>query len=177
MRQTAIITALAVVIPMALAIAQSPAQKTSSAELKLTPEEVKEVVRTREVTPLAEDFARMMYVDHKGHEAFEKYVAENLIEHDPTFGDGREAVFKFMQHRFEKANTEHFLPIEQWRTFIDQVVVKGDLAIIRTHAFQRENDRGRVFINFWRWQGDKIVEHWDVIMDVPADKANPRTVW
>lgn len=142
-----------------------------------TAEELQLIERGRQLKPLVDDFVRLMYVDHKGRDAFNKYVAANLIEHDPDYGDGRDAVFAFIKRRFSGPNAEEYLPIEQWRTYVDQVLIHGDVAIIRTHAFQRRNDKGRVFVNFWRWQGDKIVEHWDVIQDVPRDKANPRDMW
>jgi predicted SnoaL-like aldol condensation-catalyzing enzyme len=149
----------------------------TTSSIVVTAEEKRVLERSRELAPMVADFVHMMYVEHKGHDAFQKYVAENLIEHDPDFPDGRESSFKFMKKRFDGPNTEHFLPIEQWKVVIDQVVIHGDLAIVRTHAFQRVDDQGRVFMNFWRWDGKKIVEHWDVIMNVPKNKANPRTTW
>jgi predicted SnoaL-like aldol condensation-catalyzing enzyme len=159
-------------------VAQIPGSAAATTtSMQVTAEEKRVLERTRELTPLVQDFVRMMYVDRKGHDAFLKYVAEDLIEHDPEFPDGRESSFTFFGKRFEGPNKEHYLPIEQWKVLVDQVVVHGDLAIVRTHAFQRVNDKGRVFINFWRWEGKRIVEHWDVIMSVPNDKANPRSVW
>ena len=143
----------------------------------LTAEERRLITRSRELRPLVEDFVRLMYVDGKGPEAFERYVAENLIEHDPDFGDGRQAVFEFIKKRFSGSNLDNYLPRDQWQVHVDQVIVHGDLAIIRTHAFQRKNDKGRVFANFWRWEGKRIVEHWDVIQDVPQEKDNPRPMW
>jgi predicted SnoaL-like aldol condensation-catalyzing enzyme len=167
---------LLALLQAACAIDPRVSKRESLETLQLSHEESAQVRRTREVRPMAEDFARLMYIERKGHEAFEKYVADDLIEHDPDFGDGRESVFEFIKERGAKLGSE-YLPMDQWRVYIDQIVVQGDLAIIRTHAFQRKNDPGRVFMNFWRWKGDRIIEHWDVIMDAPVDKRNPRTVW
>lgn len=145
--------------------------------MELTDDEQRLLRRTRELRPLAEDFVRMAYVERRRKEAFEKYVAANLIEHNPDFGDGRESSARFIEARFAGLNTDEYLPASEWRVIFDQVLIHGDLLIMRRHAFQRRNDAGRVFVDFWRWEGDRIVEHWDVIQDVPQPKANPRTMW
>src|SRR5271156_777606 len=78
----------------------SPASGDPTA-LQLTPSERQQIERSRDIKPLVDDFVKLMYVDRKGHDAFEKYVAENLVEHDPDSMDGRESIFKFMKKRFD----------------------------------------------------------------------------
>lgn len=145
--------------------------------MELTDEEAALVRRQRELRPLVDDFIRIAYTERRHKQAFEKYVAVNLIEHNPDFGDGRDSAAKFLARRHAGPNTEEYLPIEQWKVEFDQVVLHGDLLIMRRHAFQRRNDSGRVFCDFWRWEGRLIVEHWDIIQDVPHARANPRTMW
>jgi predicted SnoaL-like aldol condensation-catalyzing enzyme len=142
-----------------------------------TAEELQLIGRTREVRALSEQFIRIGYLERRRPEAFERFVAEDLIEHNPDFGDGREASARYFDERQASENQEEFLPVEQWRVEFDQVLVHGDLLFMRRHAFQRVNDAGRVFWDIWRWEGERIVEHWDAIQDVPLDKANPRPMW
>jgi predicted SnoaL-like aldol condensation-catalyzing enzyme len=142
-----------------------------------TDEEIALVRRSREVRRLSEEFIRIGYLERRRSEAFERFVADDLIEHNPEFGDGRDASAKFFAARNASVNAENFLPVEQWRVEFDQVLIHGDLLFMRRHAFQRVNDAGRVFWDIWRWEGNRIVEHWDVIQDVPRSKANPRTMW
>jgi predicted SnoaL-like aldol condensation-catalyzing enzyme len=151
--------------------------RVMSGSLELTAEEATLIRRTREVRVLSEEFIRIGYLERRRAEAFERFVAEDLIEHNPDFGDGREASARFFAERGLSENTEQFLPVEQWVVDFDQVLISGDLLFMRRHAFQRVNDPGRVFWDIWRWQGNQIVEHWDVIQDVPQGKANPRTMW
>jgi predicted SnoaL-like aldol condensation-catalyzing enzyme len=145
--------------------------------MELTVLEADLVCRQRELRPLVDDFIRIAYRERRHKEAFEKYVALDLIEHNPDFGDGRYSAAKFIAERHAGHNTEEYLPIEQWRVEFDQVLLHGDLLIMRRHAFQRRDDAGRVFCDFWRWEGQLIVEHWDIIQDVPQGKVNPRTMW
>jgi predicted SnoaL-like aldol condensation-catalyzing enzyme len=124
----------------------------------------------------AADFMRLAFQEQNLRAAFDKYVAADLVEHDPYFGDGRESVFKYIEQR-HTAHPNEYLPIAQWKTTVDYVALDGDMLITKMHVFSRKNDLGRVFADFWRFKDGKIVEHWDIIQEVPADKANPRDMW
>lgn len=53
----------------------------------------------------------------------------------------------------------------------------GDLVMLRVHAKQHANDRGRAIVDIFRVENDKVVEHWDVIQDVPETAANSNTMF
>jgi len=38
-------------------------------------------------------------------------------------------------------------------------------------------DRGRMFADFWRFEGDKIAEHWDVVQPVPEKTESGNPMW
>ncbi len=122
------------------------------------------------------DFVRMGFERNDVRGAFQKYVAPNLVEHDPEFGDGRDSVFKYIEKR-RRSHPNEYLPDSQWTNHMDYVAFKDDMLITKMHVFARKNDRGRVFADFWRFKNGKIVEHWDIIQEVPANKANPRPMW
>jgi predicted SnoaL-like aldol condensation-catalyzing enzyme len=124
----------------------------------------------------AKDFMRLAFEQHDLAKAFDKYVAQDLIEHDPEFGDGRGSVFAYIEKR-RLAHPNEYLPMSQWKTTVDYVGFDHDMLTTKMHVFSRVNDRGRVFADFWRFRNGKIVEHWDIIQEVPADKANPRDMW
>jgi predicted SnoaL-like aldol condensation-catalyzing enzyme len=124
----------------------------------------------------AKDFVHLAFEQHDLKTAFDKYVAPDLIEHDPEFGDGSQSVFNYIEKR-RQAHPNEYLPVEQWKTVVDYVGLDGDILVTKMHVFSRVNDRGRVFADFWRFRDGKIVEHWDIIQEVPADKANPRDMW
>lgn len=51
--------------------------------------------------------------------------------------------------------------------------------MVVTHSnlhFER-GDRGMAVADFWRLADGKIVEHWDVIQEVPEKSANDNTIF
>ncbi len=52
-----------------------------------------------------------------------------------------------------------------------------DLVVIHAHSKRSDNDRGTAAIDIFRVEGDKIVEHWDVIQSVPEESENNNTMF
>ncbi|SKW40691.1 Uncharacterised protein [Mycobacteroides abscessus subsp. massiliense] len=55
--------------------------------------------------------------------------------------------------------------------------VDGDLVYLHVHSTNDPQDRGQAVVDIFRVDGGKIVEHWDVIQDVPAESANGNTMF
>ena len=58
---------------------------------------------------------------------------------------------------------------------IKRVIAEGDMVVTHSHL-DLEPDKpghpGRALADFFRLEDGKVVEHWDVIQDVPAESAN-----
>jgi predicted SnoaL-like aldol condensation-catalyzing enzyme len=48
---------------------------------------------------------------------------------------------------------------------------------VRYHYQPTPADRGQAVAETFRVRDGKIVEHWDVVQDVPATSANPNTMF
>jgi predicted SnoaL-like aldol condensation-catalyzing enzyme len=48
----------------------------------------------------------------------------------------------------------------------------GDLVAVHSHVRQNLTDRGAAVVHMFRFDGDRIVELWDVGQPVPAESAN-----
>jgi predicted SnoaL-like aldol condensation-catalyzing enzyme len=101
----------------------------------------------------------------------EKAVAEHFgaqyVQHNPDAQDGPEAFIGFV----------HWLRGEypDLKLEIKRVIAEGDL--VATHAHldlepANPDNHGRALADFFRLQDGKVVEHWDVIQDVPKTAAN-----
>ena len=101
----------------------------------------------------------------------ERAVADHFgpryIQHNPEAQDGPEAFIGFVKWlRGEYPN----LQLE-----IKRVIAEGEL--VATHAHLdlepgNPGNPGRALADFFRLEDGKVVEHWDVIQEVPTTSAN-----
>ena len=116
---------------------------------------------------LVVDFYRVVFIEKKVVEGFERYVAPQYIQHNPLVPTGREAAVKFLTPRVNR----------ELITDIKRVIAEGDLVAVHVHSRSNLQDRGRAIIDIFRVADGKIVEHWDVIQAVPEKSANTNTMF
>jgi predicted SnoaL-like aldol condensation-catalyzing enzyme len=89
------------------------------------------------------------------------------IQHNPGAPDGPEAFTGYVKWlRSQYPNLE---------LDIKRVIAEGDMVVTHSHLdLQPGNpdNPGRALADFFRLEDGKVVEHWDVIQDVPAESAN-----
>ena len=130
------------------------------------PEEPSRVEQNKEI---AVNFLTMIFNEHKVAEAFELYADPIYIQHNPYAASGAEAAISFLGPYLE-ANPEA-------RTDIKRVIAEGDLVAIHNNPRMNATDRGRAVVDIFRLENGKVVEHWDVVQDVPATSANENTMF
>ncbi len=78
----------------------------------------------------------------------------------------------------EKAVTDHFGPrylrgeYPDLRLDIKRVIAEGDMVVTHSHLVLEPGKPGRALADYFRLEDGKVVEHWDVIQDVPGSAAN-----
>lgn len=98
-----------------------------------------------------------------------KVVAENYIQHNPEVPDGKEPFVSYFTSFFKDNPESHALVVRS--------AVDGDLVWLHVHSTNGKNDPGQSVLDIFRVKDGKIVEHWDVIQDVPAKAANTNTMF
>ena len=78
---------------------------------------------------------------------------------------------------FVTALTAYFGQFPEWRTEIKRVIAEGDLVAVHHHVRRRPNDPGLAVVDIFRVEDDLLVEHWDVIQEVPAEARNDNTMF
>ena len=116
---------------------------------------------TREV---ADGFIPLFYEQGKVREAYETWVAEDYIQHNPGANNGRAAAIAFLEPIFEN-NPQH-------RMTVHRVLVDGDLIAVHLHGQSSPDDSGAAAVDILRVEGCLIVEHWDVTQRVPETSVN-----
>ena len=102
----------------------------------------------------------------------EKAVSDHFgpryIQHNPDAADGPEAFIGFVRWlRGEYPNV---------KLDIKRVIAEGDMVVTHSHLDLEPGNAdnpGRALADFFRLEDGKVVEHWDVIQEVPKQAANP----
>ncbi|MBI2845792.1 MAG: nuclear transport factor 2 family protein [Chloroflexi bacterium] len=100
----------------------------------------------------------------KVREAYSKYVAPNFRHHNPFFRGDRESLLVAME---ESATENPNKKLEIKLTLQDE-----DLVATYSHVQQNPGDLGGGVVHIFRFEGDRIVEMWDVGQAIPQDSPN-----
>ncbi len=109
-----------------------------------------------------EGFVDLMYRQVDVRAAFDTYVAADYVQHNPGLADGRAAARDALAVKF----AEPGFSIEVVRLLVD-----GDLCALHLRP-SRNGEPAAAVVDIYRAEGDRIVEHWDVIQPWPATSAN-----
>jgi predicted SnoaL-like aldol condensation-catalyzing enzyme len=98
-------------------------------------------------------------------DAVDRYISPDYIQHsslaEPTIAALKQFLAKV---HAESPDAQQSIK----RAFVD-----GDHVIVHVHVERWPGDPGLAVIDIFRLEGGMIVEHWDVIQDVPAKPINP----
>jgi predicted SnoaL-like aldol condensation-catalyzing enzyme len=103
-------------------------------------------------------------LNEKDFEKASKYLGSKYIQHNPIAADGPEGLkgfIAFLREKFPNNKSE-----------IKRIFAEGDYVIVHVHAVREPGTRGNAIIDIFRLEGDKVVEHWDVVQPIPEKAAN-----
>ena len=104
-------------------------------------------------------------LNQKDFEAASKYIGPRYIQHNPAAADGPEGLKAFLQFLRDKFPSS--------RSEINRVFADGDYVILHVHTTRVPGTRGLAIVDIFKLENGKIVEHWDVVQDIPETAANP----
>ena len=103
-------------------------------------------------------------INKKDYDAAVKYLGPEYKQHNPTAADGKEGLRSFIDFLKSRFPTQ--------RGEIKRVIAEGDLVMLHVHSTRGDDTPGRAIVDIFRIENGKVVEHWDVIQDIPAKPAN-----
>ena len=118
---------------------------------------------------VVKDFYHLALNLNKPEEAVARYLGPCYLQHNPTAGDGPGPFIAFVKGFFQAFPSLHF----DFRRFI----AEGDLVVVHSHLVRNPNDRGMAVMDIFRLEQGKIVEHWDVLQEVPESSVNSNTMF
>ncbi len=99
----------------------------------------------------------------------QNFFGASYTQHNPLAEDGPEGLRKFLEIiRPLFPNVKHHIK----RVFAD-----NDHVVLHLHVVRQANDPGLAVTDIFRLAGGRIVEHWDVIQDVPHESLNANSMF
>ena len=100
----------------------------------------------------------------KPREAFEQYTGPAFRHHNAFYGDTAEDLIEGMEEMAEAFPRTTF---EE-----KQIIEDGNQVAIYSHVVTEPGNRGLAVVHILRFEGEKIVELWDVAQPVPENSPN-----
>jgi predicted SnoaL-like aldol condensation-catalyzing enzyme len=116
-------------------------------------------------------FYEMAFVKGQTRDAILKYISPTTyIQHNPRVPDGRDAALAVLPDLVSKSGM---------RAEIKRVIAEGDLVVVHSRAAVPGKPEAPVMaiMDIFRVKDGLIVEHWDVIQEVPKEAANNNTMF
>lgn len=113
---------------------------------------------------IVKDFYNQVTND-KNFENAAKFLGPRYTQHNPTAADGAEGLkgyIEWLRDKFPAAHSE-----------IKKVFADDDYVILHVHFVLEPGTRGLAITDIFKLYNGKIIEHWDVIQDIPEKSANP----
>jgi predicted SnoaL-like aldol condensation-catalyzing enzyme len=103
-------------------------------------------------------------INRKKAEALDRYFGNRYTQHNPMAADGPGGLKGFIGYMKEK--------MPRARAKIKKVFTDGDYVILHVHFIPEPGSRGQAVVDIFKLEDGKVVEHWDVIQDIPEKAAN-----
>lgn len=149
-----------VVMTAVLLAAASTATFSSSTARDFTAEEANRA--------LVIEFYDQFFNRHQVEQAA-RVVADDYKQHNPDVPDGKAPFVDYF--------TGYFQDNPQSRARIVRSATDGNLVYLHVHSTTGPQDLDQAVVDIFRVENGIIVEHWDVIQEVPAKAANDNTMF
>jgi predicted SnoaL-like aldol condensation-catalyzing enzyme len=100
----------------------------------------------------------------RAREAYREHVGEGFRHHNPYFRGDAESLRAAMDEN-AAANPDRILEVQR-------AVQEGDVVAVHSWVRQHPGDRGAAVVHILRFEGERIVELWDVGQAVPEVSPN-----
>ncbi|HSW11672.1 MAG TPA: nuclear transport factor 2 family protein [Solimonas sp.] len=120
-------------------------------------------MQTRSPRQIAVEFLQMI-VAGDIREAYRRHVAPGFRHHNPWFPGDADALMRGM----EENHGTH--PHKQFT--VRHALEDGDFVAVHSELHFVAGDRGMGVVHLFRFEGQGIVEFWDLGQEVPADSPN-----
>jgi predicted SnoaL-like aldol condensation-catalyzing enzyme len=99
----------------------------------------------------------------KDYSVIDKYIVQDYIQHNPSLADGTEALKNAVQVWLKD--------VPKGKVDFQHVAANGDLVFLHVKTY---GATGKItaIVEIFKVKDNRIVEHWDVIQEVPEKSSN-----
>ena len=98
------------------------------------------------------------------HEAYQQHIAPGFKHHNPFFRGDADSLMNAMEEAAAK-NPKKVLDVQR-------ALEDGDFVAVHSRVRQNPGDVGAAVVHIFRFQGDRIIELWDMGQPVPENSPN-----
>lgn len=109
-------------------------------------------------------------INRKDFDAAVQYIGPRYVQHNPRSPDGIEGLKGFVNGYLKKANPA-------LKATVRRVVVQDDLVVLHVQSVSAPGAPETAIVDIFRVENAKIVEHWDVMQQVPEKLAHDNTMF
>lgn len=95
--------------------------------------------------------------------AVDDYISKDFVQHNPTIADGPEGVKALLQMLVSQG-------VKKQKIEFKHIIAEDDIVILHSR-YEMAGKEWR-FIDIYRLENNKFVEHWDAMMQMPEKRAN-----
>ena len=131
-------------------------------------------LRAQQNTAVVLAFLDTVFNKHEVEQAFRLYVGGSYKQHNPHVADGIDGAVRALTEYTHELHPE-------LRQEVKRTVAQGDLVAVHSRYVPTSADRdrgsGQAAVDIFRVEHGKIVEHWDVLQDIPEKSANDNSMF
>ncbi|MGN6325675.1 nuclear transport factor 2 family protein [Pseudolysinimonas sp.] len=120
-------------------------------------------------TDLVVAFYTRAFNDGQPEAAAEAALGESYVQHNPGAPDGAAAFIAYVRTMRGQ--------FPQLRLEVKRTITDGEYVWTHSRITLSPERRGLAVADIWRVADNRIVEHWDVIQEVPDQAANGNTMF
>jgi predicted SnoaL-like aldol condensation-catalyzing enzyme len=157
---------------LALAVAAAVLGTAPAAYAKGKPQttttKIRDLAQEERNRKLVVDFYNGVFSKHDVEKSAQVLV-DSYRQHNPGVPDGKAPFVSFF--------TSFFASHPEAHSQIVRTAADGDLVYLHVHATNGDPLLGRAIVDIFRVENNRIVEHWDVVQQIPEKAANNNTMF
>jgi predicted SnoaL-like aldol condensation-catalyzing enzyme len=114
-------------------------------------------------------FYDLAFNQKQPEEAVKRYAGSYYRQHNPNAADGTEPFVGFV--KWLTGSNPHL------RIEFKRLIAEEDLVVVHSHNVAVPGTTGKAVIDIFRLEDGKIVEHWDVVQEIPPASKNDNTMF